>query len=78
MKIPGIHRFLYKITFYREGKNIGTVKTVGLTKFEAVTDASKYVTKGWDSYDYEHLRPAEDSEKNGVVLTKNDIKREKC
>ena len=72
---PGIDRFLYNFHFLKNGKKIVSIKTIAFTKFEALNDAEKYVSKKWDSYNYEHVRPATNEEKNGVIVTKNNLKR---
>ena len=75
MRIPGIDRYLYNFHFLKNGKKIASIKTIAFTKFEALIDAQKLVNKKWDSYDYNHIRPANDNEENGVIITKNDLKR---
>ena len=55
---------------------MATVKVIAFTKFEAYVDASKFFP-AHDSYDYEHVRPAKDGEKQGVILEKNLLKRKR-
>lgn len=75
-KIFGVDLTLYRFHALRKGKKVASVSVFAHSKFDALIDAEKYFPD-YDTYDYTHVRFANDGEVAGVVLSKNDKKRKR-
>lgn len=72
----GIEKMLYKFqAFSRSGKKLATVYAVDYSKLGALLSCEPYFPKGYKTYQYDHVRPAKDSEAVGVIMNKNNKKR---
>ena len=72
--IPGVDKFLYHIYLYKNDILKAKVKVIAYDKLQALLLVNEYCHISYNKYDYKHIRPANNDENIGVILTKNDLK----